>query len=90
MPIQTKSSFYYSLPLLWSQGWLDLPATMTVLRRLQKCSIDGDTTIVAIATSSDDPCSLEREKVEWLGPQMVKVLDLTLWTTLDIAADFPV
>lgn len=63
---------------------------MTVLRWLQNGSTDAATTIDAIATSSDDPCSLEREKVEWLGPQMVKALDPTLWTTLDIAADFPV
>ena len=43
VPIQTKSSFYYSSPLFWSQGWLDLSAVMAVLGRLQKCLSDAAT-----------------------------------------------
>lgn len=38
VPIETKSSFYYSLPLLRLQEWLDIPATIAVLGQFQKCS----------------------------------------------------
>lgn len=48
VPIQTKSSFYYALPWLWSQGWLDLPVTMAVLKQLHKCS--HEMLLLAIAT----------------------------------------
>ena len=43
VPIQTKSSFYYSSPLFWSQGQLDLSAVMAVLGQLQKCLSDAET-----------------------------------------------
>lgn len=77
VPIQTKSSFYYSSPLFWSQGWLTYPPSWLSLGSSRSASVILRHS--APATSSDDPCSLEKGTPQWLGPLMVKVLDFNLF-----------
>lgn len=87
--IQTKSSFYYSLPLLWSQGWPDLPATMAALGSSTNVPIGccyWQLVHNVISTSSDELCNLGKDNLQWFGPLMVKALDPSL---LAMAVDSP-
>lgn len=78
MPIQTKSSFYYSLPLLchrdgltYQPPWLSLGGSRHVPIGCCYWQLLHN----AISISSDELCSLEKDNLEWLGPLMVRDLD---------------
>lgn len=79
VPIQTKSSLYYSLPLLWSQGWLHSPAIVAVLRQLWiSPPLDAATGDCCTVLLSPLLMSPEKENPERLGLLLVKILNPSL------------